>query len=87
MFFVSARSNDLRGTQAARLEIFARVFGPTTNINKCLISPIQCDLEETVALMGFFPAKIDFLPRFEMYRTDDLNVRERLWDRLSVRNL
>jgi len=44
------------------LEIFAGASGLKTNISKCMISPIQCDLETTVTLLTNFPAKIDPFP-------------------------
>jgi len=39
------------------LEIFARATGLRTNLNKCRISPIQCDLDSTVTLLTYFPGK------------------------------
>ena len=39
------------------LEIFAGASGLKTNPKKCLISPIQCDLEATVTLLKFFSGK------------------------------
>lgn len=61
VLFLAPRHQDLILTRGI-LEIFARASGLSTNINKCLISPIQCDLEATVTLMNFFPGKIDPFP-------------------------
>ena len=44
------------------LDIFAGASGLKTNLTKCLISPIQCDLEATVTLLTHFPAKIEPFP-------------------------
>ena len=44
------------------MEIFAGASGLTTNMSKCLISPIQCDLEATVKLLTNFPGMIDPFP-------------------------
>ena len=46
----------------AILEIFAGASGLHTNLAKCLISPIQCDLESTVQLLTHFPGRIDPFP-------------------------
>ena len=42
----------------AILELFGRASGLKTNGNKCLLSPIQCNLEETVSLVSSFPGKL-----------------------------
>jgi len=44
------------------LEIFAGASGLKTNVAKCRISSIQCDLEATVTLLTHFPGKIDPFP-------------------------
>ena len=44
------------------LEIFAGASGLKTNMSKCMISPIQCDLEATVTLISHFPGKSDPFP-------------------------
>ena len=44
------------------LEIFAQSSGLKTNLSKCLISPIQCDMEATVTLLSMFLGKIDPFP-------------------------
>lgn len=44
------------------LKIFAGASGLQTNMSKCMISPIQCDLETTVTLLTHFPGKIDPFP-------------------------
>ena len=46
----------------AILELFGRASGLKTNGNKCLLSPIQCNLEETVSLVSSFPGKLDPFP-------------------------
>lgn len=58
VLFLVPREQDLIVARSI-LENFARAWGPATRVNKCLISPIQCDLEATVTLMVFFPGKID----------------------------
>jgi len=44
------------------LQIFADATGLKTNLNKCRISPIQCDLQAMVVLLANFPANIDPFP-------------------------
>lgn len=44
------------------LEIFGRASGLHINANKCLISPIRCDLEATVTLMRYFPGRLQTFP-------------------------
>jgi len=44
------------------LEIFAGASGLRTNLSKCMISPIQCDLEATVTLLSNFPGTIQPFP-------------------------
>jgi len=44
------------------LEIFAGASGLRTNMQKCRISPIQCDLESTVLILRHFPGTIDPFP-------------------------
>ena len=41
------------------MEIFAGASGLKTNMSKCMISLIQCDLEATVTLSRYFTGKID----------------------------
>ena len=41
------------------LSIFAGASGLKTNPDKCLISPIQCDLEATVTLLQYFHGRVD----------------------------
>jgi len=61
VIFLSPVQQDLALTRAI-LEIFAGASGLKTNVAKCLISPIQCDLEATVSLLTHFPGKIDPFP-------------------------
>jgi len=42
--------------------IFANATGLQTNLSKCRISPIRCDLQATVTLLTNFTAKIDPFP-------------------------
>lgn len=56
--FTAPEQQDLVLTRAI-LEIFAVATGLRTNPDKCLISPIQCNLEATVQLMLHFLDKID----------------------------
>ena len=44
------------------MEIFAGASGLKTNLTKCLISPIQCDLEASVTLLNHFPGRFDPFP-------------------------
>lgn len=44
------------------LELFAMDSGLHTNIAKCLIAPIQCNLEQTVPLLQLFPANVSPFP-------------------------
>jgi len=41
------------------LQLFAGASGLQTNLEKCHISPIQCNLEATVQLLTHFPGRID----------------------------
>lgn len=61
VLFLSQKQQDLLLTRGI-LEIFARASGLSTNIDKCLISPIQWDLETTVSPLSFFLGKIDLFP-------------------------
>ena len=61
VIFLSPNQQDLVLTRGI-LEIFAGASGLKTNLSKCLISPIQCDLEATVMLLTHFPGKIDPFP-------------------------
>ena len=44
------------------LEIFGQATGLRVNGNKCLISPVHCDLEDTATLLHFFPGKLAPFP-------------------------
>ena len=61
VIFTSSDQQDLALIRAI-LEIFAGSSGLRTNPAKCLISPIQCDLEATVQLLAHFPGRIDPFP-------------------------
>jgi len=61
VIFTSSDQQDLALIRAI-LEIFAGSSGLRTNPAKCLISPIQCDLEATVQLLAHFPGRIDPSP-------------------------
>jgi len=61
IIFLSPQQQDLVLTRGI-LEIFAGASGLRTNMSKCLISPIQCDLEATVMLLTHFPGRIDPFP-------------------------
>ena len=59
--FLSPVQQDLTSLKLI-LEIFAGASGLKTNLSKCMISPIQCDLEATVTFLSLFPGKIDPFP-------------------------
>ena len=61
ILFTAARQQDLVLTRGI-LEMFAADAGLHTNVDKCLIAPIQCNLESTVTLLSHFPAKLSPLP-------------------------
>ena len=61
VIFLSPQQQDLVLTRGI-LEIFDGASGHRTNMSKCLISPIQCDLEATVMLLTHFPGRIDPFP-------------------------
>ena len=61
VLFLRPQQQDLELTKGI-LEIFARVSGLRTNMDKCHISPIQCNLEDTVSLLQHFPGKLDLFP-------------------------
>jgi len=61
VLFIRPNQQDLLLTKGI-LEIFARVSGLETNINKCHISPIQCNLEDSVTLKHLFLGKFDPFP-------------------------
>lgn len=61
VFFVAPKQQDLVIAKVI-LEIFGQASGLRTNGNKCLISPIHCDLEDTVTLLRFFPGKLAPFP-------------------------
>ena len=59
--FLSPVEQDLVLTRVI-LEIFAGASGLKTNLSKCKVSPIQCDLEASVSLLTHFPGKFDPFP-------------------------
>ena len=59
--FLSPVQQDLTSLKLI-LEIFAGASGLKTNLSKCMISSIQCDLEATVTFLSLFPGKIDPFP-------------------------
>jgi len=61
VIFLSPKQQDLLLTRVI-LDIFAGASGLKTNLSKCTISPIQCNLEATVALLCHFPGKIAPFP-------------------------
>jgi len=61
VIFLPLAQQDLVLTRGI-LDIFAGASGLKTNLAKCLISRIQCDLEATVTLLTHFPEKIDPFP-------------------------
>ena len=61
MLFIRPHQQDLIVVKAI-LEIFARASGLKTNLDKCHISPIQCNLEDTVSLLRHFPGRLDPFP-------------------------
>lgn len=61
VLFMAPRQQDLVLTRSI-LEIFARASGLASNSNKCRLSPIQSNLEDTVTLLSFFPGRIDPFP-------------------------
>jgi len=61
ILFCAARQQDLVVARGI-LDLFAAASGLHSNIKKCLVTPIQCGLEETVTLVRFFPAKLSPLP-------------------------
>ena len=61
VLFIRPHQQDLIVVKAI-LEIFARASGLKTNLDKCHISPIQCNLEDTVSLLRHFPGRLDPFP-------------------------
>jgi len=61
VLFIRPNQQDLILVKAI-LELFARVSGLKTNIDKCHFSPIQCNLEDTITLLRHFPGRIDPFP-------------------------
>jgi len=61
VIFLQPDKQDLILTRGI-LEIFARASGLKTNEAKCMISPIQCDLEVMVMLLKYSPGKLDPFP-------------------------
>ena len=59
--FLAANQQDLTMLKTI-LDIFAGASGLKTNMSKCLVSPIHCNLESTVTLLTHFPAKIEPFP-------------------------
>jgi len=58
VIFSSPEQQDLAAIRAI-LEIFAGASGLKTNLAKCHISPIHCNLDTTVQLLNLFPGKLD----------------------------
>lgn len=73
VIFLSPAQQDLVLTRAI-LEIFAGASGLKTNMAKSLISPIQCNLQDTVSLLTYFPGRIDPFPI--RYRGIPLDVKK-----------
>ena len=61
VLFIRPNQQDLILVKAI-LDLFARVSGLKTNIDKCHFSPIQCNLEDTITLLRHFPGRIDPFP-------------------------
>jgi len=61
ILFSMAEQQDLVLTRGI-LKLFAADAGLHTNIDKCLIAPIQCNLDATVTLLNYFPAKLSHFP-------------------------
>jgi len=61
VIFLSPKQQDLILIRVI-LDIFAGASGLKTNLDKCSISPIQCNLEATVMLLSHFPGKITPFP-------------------------
>ena len=61
VLFIRPHQQDLIVVNAI-LEIFARASGLKTNLGKCHISPIQCNLEDSVSLLRHFPGRLDPFP-------------------------
>ena len=61
VIFLTPDQQDLTLTRGI-LEIFAGASGLKTNAAKCMVSPIQCNLEAMVSLLTHFPGKIDPFP-------------------------
>ena len=61
VLFAAADQKDLVLTRGI-LELFAADAGLHTNLDKCLIAPIQCNLDATITLLKYFPAKLSPLP-------------------------
>ena len=57
ILFTAARQQDLVLTRGI-LEMFAADAGLHTNVDKCLIAPIQCNLESTVTLLSHFSGQV-----------------------------
>ena len=61
VIFVAPKQQDLIITRVV-LEIFGQASGLRTNGNKCLISPIHCNVNDMVNLYCFFPGKLAPFP-------------------------
>ena len=61
VIFLSPEQQDLILIRVI-LDIFAGASGLKTNLDKCSIWPIQCNLEATVMLLSHFPGKIAPFP-------------------------
>jgi len=61
ILFLSPQQQDLVLARGI-LQIFAMDSGLHSNIDKSIIAPIHCNLEDTVTLLQHFPAKLSPLP-------------------------
>jgi hypothetical protein len=61
VLFVKPDQLDLVSSKAI-LDIFAAASGLQINSNKCLLNPIQCNIEDTVNLLRFFPGRLQAFP-------------------------
>lgn len=61
VFFLCPNQQDLVMATTI-LKLFGSASGLCTNSSKCLISPIQCNLEDTVNLLRFFPGRLQQFP-------------------------
>lgn len=61
VMFLAPTQQDLVAANTI-LQLFGAASGLRTNADKCLISPIQCDLDRTVTILNFFPGKLQAFP-------------------------